>query len=1028
MFILDEIDKLGSDFRGDPSSALLEVLDPEQNFAFSDHYLEVPFDLSKVLFIATANLLENIPPALRDRMEVIELPGYTEEDKLEIARRHLLPRQLREHGLEERAPKLDDEALRGVIRNYTREAGLRNLERELGKIARKLARRAVEGDTGSFHVRVGDLPGLLGPAHFEPEVAGRVQIPGVSVGLAVTEAGGEILFIEATRMKGKGELKITGSVRDVMRESAMTAVSLVRTYARALGLDAKLFSESDIHIHIPAGAIPKDGPERGHRDRDRPDLAPARPAGSAGPGDDRRDHAARQGLAGRRNQGEDPRGAARGGDARADPRGQREGPDRDSGRPDLGSQDRAGGEDRASDSDRVRTRPRAGPPGLKRAWLLAWALAVTACVSRGGYEAEVARQRALSTDLVSCKKTMLDESKSSQKLLEEKKSLDAERAALLAEVQSQRAGVDDLREKLERERMARLLSDEEVAGSYRKLTESLDAEVKSGQIQIEQLPGRLQIRAADQILFDSGSADLKPEGRAVIGKVARSIKGVANREVRVEGHTDDVAVRSAKFTSNWDLSAARAATVAKVLEEGGVSREAARGGGIRPVPPARAERQRREPRAQPADRDRAGRAARTRHGVSARERLAEIHRAALAAVHAGRALERALAEADPGAGPFALLAAGKAACAMAEAAQRALGARIARGAVTTKTGYARTLAGLRVREAGHPLPDAASEAAAREALALAAGLGGAEELLVLISGGASALWCAPAAGISLADKRRATELLLRAEVEIRELNTVRRHLSAIKGGGLARAARGRPVHLYAVSDVRGDAPADIGSGPASADPSRAADALAILRRHGLLDAMPASVRAHLEAGGSETAGRAARASTWSRASATRWPRPSALREAHGLRVRVLPEALYGEVGEVAAALAGAARRARAEGVDLLVAGGEPTVAVRGSGLGGRAQELALRLALELGDSLDFAALCAGSDGSDGPTDAAGAFADARSLARAAERGLDPRAHLARSDVHPLLAATGDLYVTGPTETNVADLALVLLAR
>ena len=263
VFILDEIDKLGSDFRGDPSSALLEVLDPEQNSGFSDHYLEVPFDLSKVLFIATANLLENIPPALRDRMEVIELPGYTEEDKLEIARRHLLPRQLQEHGLLDRAPKLDDEALRGVIRNYTREAGLRNLERELGKIARKLARRAVEGDTGEFHVSAADLPGLLGPAHFEPEVAGRVQIPGVSVGLAVTEAGGEILFIEATRMKGKGELKITGSIRDVMRESTQTAVSLVRTYARALGIDSKLFSESDIHIHIPAGSVPKDGPSAG---------------------------------------------------------------------------------------------------------------------------------------------------------------------------------------------------------------------------------------------------------------------------------------------------------------------------------------------------------------------------------------------------------------------------------------------------------------------------------------------------------------------------------------------------------------------------------------------------------------------------------------------------------------------------------------------------------------------------------------------------------------------------------------------
>jgi ATP-dependent Lon protease len=263
VFILDEIDKLGADFRGDPSSAMLEVLDPEQNSTFSDHYLEVPFDLSKVLFIATANVLENIPPALRDRMEVIELPGYTEEDKLEIARRHLLPRQLLEHGLKDRAPELTDDALRGIIRNYTREAGLRNLERELGKIARKLARRAVEGDGETARVDAGDLHGLLGPAHFEPEVAGRVQIPGVSVGLAVTEAGGEILFIEATRMRGKGELKITGSIRDVMRESAMTAVSLVRAQARQLGLDPKLFSESDIHIHIPAGAIPKDGPSAG---------------------------------------------------------------------------------------------------------------------------------------------------------------------------------------------------------------------------------------------------------------------------------------------------------------------------------------------------------------------------------------------------------------------------------------------------------------------------------------------------------------------------------------------------------------------------------------------------------------------------------------------------------------------------------------------------------------------------------------------------------------------------------------------
>jgi len=264
VFILDEIDKLGNDFRGDPSSALLEVLDPEQNSAFSDHYLEVPFDLSKVLFIATANVLENIPPALRDRMEVIALPGYTEEDKLEIARRHLLPRQLAQHGLDKRPPQISDDAIRGVIRNYTHEAGLRNLERELGKIARKLARRTVEsGGEEIANVGPGDLHGLLGPVHFEPEVAGRLQIPGVSVGLAVTEGGGEILFIEATRMKGKGELQITGSVKDVMRESAMTAVSFVRTSAKELRLDPALFAESALHIHVPAGATPKDGPSAG---------------------------------------------------------------------------------------------------------------------------------------------------------------------------------------------------------------------------------------------------------------------------------------------------------------------------------------------------------------------------------------------------------------------------------------------------------------------------------------------------------------------------------------------------------------------------------------------------------------------------------------------------------------------------------------------------------------------------------------------------------------------------------------------
>ena len=263
VFMLDEIDKLGTDFRGDPSSALLEVLDSEQNHSFSDHYLEVPFDLSKVLFIATANLLEPIPPALRDRMEVIEVIGYTEEDKLEIAKRYLLPRQLERNGLADRKLEVTDEALQMVISRYTREAGLRNLERELGKIARKLARRVVEDEKLPDSISSQDLHDLLGPVRFEPEVTGRLQIPGVCVGLAVTGAGGEILFVEASRMPGKGQLKITGSIGDVMRESAQTAVALVRSRARELGIDPALFLKSNLHIHVPAGATPKDGPSAG---------------------------------------------------------------------------------------------------------------------------------------------------------------------------------------------------------------------------------------------------------------------------------------------------------------------------------------------------------------------------------------------------------------------------------------------------------------------------------------------------------------------------------------------------------------------------------------------------------------------------------------------------------------------------------------------------------------------------------------------------------------------------------------------
>ncbi len=263
VLMLDEIDKLGTDFRGDPASALLEVLDPEQNFGFSDHYLEVPFDLSRVLFIATANVLGTIPPALRDRMEVIGLPGYTEEDKLEIARRYLLPRQVERHGLKGRAPEFPDETLRAMISGYTHEAGLRNLERELGKVARKLARSVVEGDRVPERIESADLREYLGPVRFEPEVAGRLQLPGVSVGLAVTQGGGEILFIEASRSPGTGKLKITGSVGDVMRESAQTAVALVRSLAPQLGIGAEAFTESDLHIHVPAGATPKDGPSAG---------------------------------------------------------------------------------------------------------------------------------------------------------------------------------------------------------------------------------------------------------------------------------------------------------------------------------------------------------------------------------------------------------------------------------------------------------------------------------------------------------------------------------------------------------------------------------------------------------------------------------------------------------------------------------------------------------------------------------------------------------------------------------------------
>jgi len=263
VFLLDEVDKVGTDFRGDPSSALLEVLDPEQNSTFSDHYLEVPFDLSQVLFIATANWMEPVPAALRDRMEVIELPGYILEDKVEIAKRYLIPRQREQNGLKDHPFELSDDAIEMIIARYTREAGVRNLEREIGSVCRKTARCVAEGAETLAAVSADDLAELLGPPKFEPELAERAGRPGVAVGLAWTPAGGDILFVESTRMPGREELKLTGSLGDVMRESAEAARSWLRSRGETLGLGAKDFEGLDLHVHVPAGAVPKDGPSAG---------------------------------------------------------------------------------------------------------------------------------------------------------------------------------------------------------------------------------------------------------------------------------------------------------------------------------------------------------------------------------------------------------------------------------------------------------------------------------------------------------------------------------------------------------------------------------------------------------------------------------------------------------------------------------------------------------------------------------------------------------------------------------------------
>jgi ATP-dependent Lon protease len=263
VLMLDEIDKLGHSHQGDPSSALLEVLDPEQNSTFRDNYLGVPFDLSKVLFIATANQLDTIPGPLRDRMEIIELTGYTEEEKVEIARRYLVRRQLEANGLKQEQASISDEALHTIAREYTREAGCRNLEREVGSVLRNVAVRIAENEATAVRIEVDDVHRILGAPKFENEVAMRVSVPGVATGLAWTPVGGDILFVEATRIPGSGKLILTGQLGDVMKESAQAALSLLKSQAETLAIDSTRFEKMDVHVHLPAGAIPKDGPSAG---------------------------------------------------------------------------------------------------------------------------------------------------------------------------------------------------------------------------------------------------------------------------------------------------------------------------------------------------------------------------------------------------------------------------------------------------------------------------------------------------------------------------------------------------------------------------------------------------------------------------------------------------------------------------------------------------------------------------------------------------------------------------------------------
>ena len=313
VFILDEIDKLGADFRGDPASALLEVLDPEQNSTFRDHYLDVPFDLSEVLFITTANVLDPVPPALRDRMEVLEIPGYTEEEKLAIAREHLVAKQVENHGLSTEQLTITDSAISAIIRGYTREAGVRNLEREIAAVCRKAARRRAEGSLDPLTVTPDVVTELLGaPRFLDEEIHERTKEPGVAIGLAWTPAGGDVLFIEASRMPGTGSLTLTGQLGEVMKESARAALSWFRAHATAYGADPDFFKNAEIHLHVPSGAIPKDGPSAGVTIAVRVGVRNHAQGGAGRHRHDGRDHAVRPRASRRRHQGKGAGGPPRG--------------------------------------------------------------------------------------------------------------------------------------------------------------------------------------------------------------------------------------------------------------------------------------------------------------------------------------------------------------------------------------------------------------------------------------------------------------------------------------------------------------------------------------------------------------------------------------------------------------------------------------------------------------------------------------------------------------------------------------------